>query len=162
MDASDEKLFASFTEYRAEVLAALGNARRTVAIFDPDLRDCRLESRDGVRLLEELCMRSTGRATLRILLHGTAWLERECPRLIALLARYGHCTEVRTTDRGARSWSQPFLIVDGERLVTRFHTDLPRGKTASFETPSAALLATQFETFWSNAVAASPGTPLGI
>lgn len=162
MNGPEEQVFVSFAEYRAAVLDALAQARRFVTIFDPDLRECGLESRAGIRLLEELCTRATRPETLRVLLQTTAWAERECPRLLALLARYGHCATVRTAGRDARSWSQPFLIVDNLRVVTRFHVDLPKGKTASESSPALAFLSTQFETFWMNATPSALGAPLGL
>lgn len=161
MQAPEEVGFDSYAEYRTAVLAAVGRAQETVAIFDPDLRETGLESAEGLALLEGLCARSGRHDTLRILLHSTSWLEKECPRLLGLLGRYAHCASVRTSDTGARAWPQPFLLADDRHLVTRFHHDLPRGKTAG---PSNVLaqLSTQFETFWMNGERRAAGVPLGI
>lgn len=162
METPEERTFDSYAEYRAAVLEALTEAQQTVAIFDPDLRDSGLENQAAVALLEALCGRSRRTDAVRILLHSTAWLEKECPRLLRLLARYGHCARVRTTPPGARGWKQPFLCVDGQRLVTRFHQDLPKGKICASASTTTAYFSTQFETFWTSGDDAAVGVPLGI
>lgn len=157
-----EQTFDSYGDYRAALFAAIGNARQTLIMFDPDLHETGLESPQGIALLERLCAQSTRRDAVRILVHTTGWIERECPRLTRLLAHHSHCTCVRTVDPGARSWSQPFLIADERHVVTRFHQDLPRGKIGTDGAGGLALLATQFETFWMNGEASAVGTPLAL
>ncbi|WP_157058526.1 hypothetical protein [Azoarcus sp. CIB] len=162
MDTPREQIFDSYGEYRAALIGALENAQQTVIVFDPDLRECGLESRQGIAQLERLCSQSTRRDTLRILLHSTTWLQQDCPRLTRLLSHYAHCASVRTADAGARIWSQPFLIADDCHLVTRFHQELPRGKSSTDAAGSLTHLATQFETFWMNGEASAVGTPLDL
>lgn len=162
MDTPHEQTFDSYGEYRAALIGALENAQQTVIVFDPDLRETGLESPQGIEQLERLCSQSRRRDTLRILLHSTTWLQRDCPRLTRLLSHYAHCTSVRTADVGARGWSQPFLIADDRHLVTRFHQDLPRGKSSTDASGTLAHLATQFGTFWVNGETSAVGTPLGI
>lgn len=162
MDILDERPFDTYAEYRSAVIESLQAARQTVDIFDPDLAECGLESLTGIALLEGLCAGSRQRDSLRILVHATTCLEQECPRLVGLCARHAHCVAVRTTDAGAKAWTQPFLIADGETVVTRFHQDLPRGKTCTAGSTTVATLRTQFETMWRNGEPCNPGIPLGI
>ncbi|MCC4115283.1 hypothetical protein LLG90_07975 [Aromatoleum toluclasticum] len=162
MDTPREQTFDSYGEYRSAFIGALENAQQTVIIFDPDLRECGLESPQGIAQLERLCSLSTRRDALRILLHSTTWLEQDCPRLTRLLGHYAHCASVRSADTGARLWSQPFLIADASDLVTRFHQDLPRGKRSTDGSGTLAHLATQFETFWMNGGVSAVGTPLAL
>lgn len=162
MDAPLEQSFDSYGGYRAALFDALEHAQQTVILFDPDLSECGLESRAGIEHLERLCSRATRRDALRILLHSTAWIEKEGPRLARLLGHYAHCASVRTTGASARTWNQPFLIADERLLVTRFHQDLPRGKSITDGSGAHAPLATQFEAFWLTADASTIGTPLGI
>ncbi|AYH45123.1 hypothetical protein [Azoarcus sp. DN11] len=162
MDAPHEQSFDSYGGYRAALFDALEHAQQTVILFDPDLRECGLEIRAGIEHLERLCSRVTRRDALRILLHSTTWIEKECPRLTRLLGHYAHSASVRTTNTSARTWSQPFLIADNSRLVTRFHQDLPRGKAITGGSDAQAHLATQFEASWVTAETSTVGTPLGI
>ncbi|NMG45206.1 hypothetical protein GPA22_15920 [Aromatoleum toluvorans] len=162
MDAPHEQSFDSYGGYRAALFDALEHAQQTVILFDPDLRECGLESRAGIAHLERLCSRATRRDALRILLHSAAWLEKECPRLTRLLGHYAHCASVRTTNASARTWSQPFLLADDNLLVTRFHQDLPRGKAITDGSGAHAHLALQFEASWLTADTSTIGTPLGI
>ena len=162
MDNPREQTFASYGEYRAALCDVLENARQTVIVFDPDLRECGLESPQGIAQLERLCSQSTRRDALRILLHSTTWLERNCPRLTRLLGHYAHCASVRTTDAEGHIWTQPFLVADDRHLVTRFHQDLPRGKRSGDGGGALTHFATQFETFWMNGDASAVGAQLGL
>jgi hypothetical protein len=162
MDTASERFFDTYGEYRNAIRAALGQAQRSIAIFDPDLRECGLENRAGMAQLESLCLRSPHRHALRILLHSTTPIEKECPRMIHLLARFAHRASVRTTDPGTRNWPQPFLVADGELAVMRFHLDLPRGKICAAGSRTIAYLDTQFETMWLNGKPCAIGSPLGI
>lgn len=157
-----ERYFDTYGEYREAVLETLNLAQRAVSIFDFDLRECGLESAAGIDLLAALCTRSPHRDTLRILVHSVTYLEQECPRLIRLLGRFGHRASVRTTDPGARAWTQPFLVADGRFLVTRFHQDLPRGKVCSAASSTSAYIGTQFETMWLHGERRATGAPLDI
>jgi len=162
MSTSSERSFDTYGEYREAVLEALGMARQAVSIFDPDLRECGLESLAGINLLQTLCSQSPHCDTLRILVHSATFLEQECPRLISLLGRFGHRASVRTTDPGSRAWTQPFLVADGRYLVTRFHQDLPRGKVCFTMSSTNAYVVTQFETMWLHGERHATGAPLSI
>ncbi|NMG76730.1 hypothetical protein [Aromatoleum diolicum] len=162
MGTFSERYLDSYGEFRDAVLEALGLAHQTVSIFDPDLREWGLESVAGTNLLEALCSQSPRPDTLRILVHTTTFLEQECPRLIGVLRRFGHCASVRTTDPGARAWTQPFLVADRHYLVTRFHQELPRGKVCFATSSTNAYVITQFETMWLRGEHHASGAPLSI
>ena len=52
----------------------------------------------------------------------------ECPRLVTLYQRRTHQIQILQTSPRHQEFLQPFMLVDGEHLVTRFHADHPRGK----------------------------------
>jgi hypothetical protein len=156
------RFFDTYAAYRAALLEALELARQQVVLFDPDLRMTGLETPRGIAALERFCAGATREDGARIVVHAPHFLERECPRLLTLLARFGHCLRVRVSPAVLRHWSQPFLVIDGTHLVTRFHQDAPRGKICLDDTRSAAITFAQFETLWISARQGPTGAPLGI
>lgn len=157
-----ERRIDSFADYRDTMREVLARARRTIAIFDPDLAECRFEQRDNLALLESFCRDATREDALRIVVCSTDYLERECPRLAALLTRYRHRASVRVANEGPCGDIAPVAIVDGVHLLTRFHPDAPRGKLRTDDPASAAGPLLQFETLWLNGASRTIGASLGI
>jgi hypothetical protein len=154
--------FDTYAAYRAALLAALDLAHQSVVLFDPDLRMTGLEAPHGIAALERFCAGATREDCVRIVVHAPDFIERDCPRLRNLLARFGHRLRVRVSPAALRHWSQPFLVVDRTHLVTRFHQDAPRGKICLDDARSAAITFAQFETLWISAQQGPTGAPLGI
>ena len=162
MHPSTEFRFDTYSSYRATILEALGLAQRRVAIFDFDLVECGLESRETIAQLERLCVSSPHEYALRILLADASHLIRNCPRLTAFLLRFGHRAAIRLADPDARLHSRNFLIGDDAHVVTRFHRDHPRGRFNRADTSAAACFITQFETIWIKGEPLAIGVALGI
>lgn len=162
MDSKPERLFDTYLEYRSCVAEALGKAHSTALIFDPDLGNTGLNSRECIGALTALFGKSPHRHALRILIHKTDFLEKSSPRLLALLGEFRHRTDVHVTSQSCRAWSQPALIVDQQHLVTRFHQDGARGKACFSDPTATASLMAQIETMWVSSQTVTTGTPLGI
>ncbi|HJV26448.1 MAG TPA: hypothetical protein VJ673_12240 [Aromatoleum sp.] len=162
MDHPSESTFDAFAAYRQAVADVLALAGQTIIVFDPDLGECGFEAPATLALLEAACQRSPRSDALRIVLHDPDFVERDCPRLQRFLCDYGHRASLRISDPGSRSWTQPFIVVDGEHLVARFHPAWPRGK-ACLAMPSAVTrFSTQFETLWLRGENRAIGSPLGL
>jgi hypothetical protein len=159
---SSARFFDTYAGYRAALLEALELAHSDIALFDPDLRLTGLETPSAIASLERFCTGAMREDSARIVVHGPHYIERDCPRLLGLLSRFGHRLRVRITNATGRSLSQPFLVVDGIHLVTRFHQDGPRGKICLDDNRSAAITFAQFETIWIAAHQGPTGAPLGI
>jgi hypothetical protein len=69
---------------------------------------------------------------------------------------------VRVATAAIRGLSQPFLVVDGVHLVTRFHQDAPRGKICLDDDRASAITFAQFETIWISAQQGPTGAALGL
>lgn len=162
MEALSPHRFDSYSEYRCAMLAALEAATSTIAIFDPDLREAGVENSASIGALDKLCRLSPRRDALRILLHSADFVERECPRVVALIGAFSHRTAIRVTSAPFKNWRQPFLVADGRYNVTRFDQDGPRGKFAVEDARAASMLLAQFETMWIDATPATAGTALGL
>ncbi len=162
MTRPEERLFDSYTEYRAAVLEALGLARSGLRIFDPDLAETGLESMAGVEALQALARTSPHQDAIRILLRDPAYLEREAPRLLHFVGRFGHRVAVRVVAEGSQLGDQAFLVADDRHFLVRFHTDRPRGKFCADDGEAAALAVAQFDTAWLAAQPGPSGAGLGI
>jgi hypothetical protein len=162
MDTPAERRFDRYSDYRLAMLEALGIATQTVAILDPDLKESGLESRSAIALLEALLRGSPRDDALRIVVHSTAFVERECPLLLALIGAFRPRLDVRVTSPSFRAWTRPFLIADARHVVTRFDQDGPRGKFCIDDLRSASSLLIQFETMWMAGESTATGIPLGL
>ncbi|THF64209.1 DUF7931 domain-containing protein [Pseudothauera rhizosphaerae] len=163
MSDTTEQTFDTYAAYRAALLDAVERAERTIVLFDPDLGETGLESPAGAEAVGRFLRQASGEDCLRVLLASTDLLDKHSPRLLHLLATHAHRFAVRIgSGETLQPQPQPFAVVDGKHLVTRFHRDRPRGK-ASLDAPAdCAPFFAQFETMWINAQPAQSGATLGI
>lgn len=159
MNPSPARPFDTFADYRRAVLDALGAAHHSIAIFDPDLAECGLETSSALEFLEHFCLEARRDDALRILLLDHSHLEKRCPRLCALLLRFAHRVGIRLADADAQRSTRPFILVDHNRVVSRFDRRLPRGCD---ETTDIACFITQFETLWTRGTPYTPCAVLGL
>ncbi len=162
MPDPEERHFDTYAGYQTWVLEALGLARRTLLVFDPDLAGTGLESPAALAALRALALASPERNAIRILVRDARYLERNAPRLLDFIGRFGHRAAVRIAAGDNESVETSFLVVDGQHLVLRFHADRPRGKVCLADSGSLSVPAAQFETIWKTAQPGPSGTGLGL
>jgi len=153
--------FDSWTDYRAAVLQFLSATESGLCIYDPDLATAGLHSPASVQALQDIALRSSRNDAIRILLKDAGPLEREQPRLLNLIATYGHRIIVRLAPADSLP-EETFMIADGKRLLQRFHEDRARGRCALGEDDAPARHIAQFETIWMHSQPGPTGTPLGL
>lgn len=153
--------FDSWAGYRAAALQLLGAAENSLCIYDPDLSTTGLSSLAGTRALQDLAVRSSQHDAVRILLKDAGPLQSEQPRLVNLLATYGHRIVVKLAPAGPLP-EEAFMIADGKRLLLRFHEDRARGRCALDEDDAPVRHIAQFETIWMHSQPGPIGTPLGL
>ena len=154
--------FDTLTTFRSGILQLLGNAERGIRLYDHDLSETGLESLDAIRLMEALCQRASRAGAVRLLLRDSAYLQKSCPRLMGLLARWSHRLEVAVLRKAASGSNQPFATSDTNAYVLRFHHDSPRGRMGISDPMQCARLNAQFDTAWLSAQAGPSGTTLGL
>lgn len=159
---TEERTFDTFALYRDAVLELLERASHSIVLFDPDLAETGIESMRGIELLSGFCDRALRNDALRIAVHDAAFIKRDCPRLLNVVARYGHRMSVRVTTRQYHNWLQPYMVVDDLHVVTRFHHDQPRGKICHDAPEVAAPLLIRFEAMWEHTQPGPTGIPLGL
>lgn len=141
-----------------EVLAA---AQRTVRIFDVSLANRGFDSPARVERLRALC--AAGRAhRVLIALHDTLALERECPRLLALLRQYPMSIEIHRTLGEARNAHDCFVLADDHSVWRQPHHEQPRAIVALHSPADAIPTAQRFEEIWNLSEPAVSATTLGL
>ena len=151
--------FNSRTEFMVQVQACLARARRTLDLFDPDFALFALGSSEADAVLRAF-VRQGGH--IRLALHRTTYLERDCPRFLCLLRDFGHSIACRQTSRGLRQLTDSFCIGDDVDVVRRFHSDHARGE-ASFGVAGAAdVCRERFAGIWDEATPALHPTTTGL
>jgi hypothetical protein len=155
-------------EYKLEGLAAydaafdelLASAAHTVRVFDKSIGR-NFNSPQRYELLSQfLVARRTNR--VKIVLHETANIVRDCPRLIMLLKRFSHGLVIHQTLPAARLVYDPFAVADDTRLVRRFHYAHVRGEATIGDVAATRLLIKRFDEIWDASVPAVSATTIGL
>jgi hypothetical protein len=158
-DAMSTVPFNSRTEFGLHVQACLARAKRSLDLFDADFVLFNLGSLDADNVLRDY-LRAGGR--MRLAMHRTTHLERDCPRFIRLLRDFGHVVECRVTSRSLQQLTDSFCIGDNVDVVRRFHSDHARGE-AAFGVPGAAdICRERFTGIWEESRPALHPTTTGL
>ena len=159
MDEPQTIPFNSRSEFALQVQACMARAQRTLDLFDPDFALFRLDSAEVDKILRDF-LRGGGR--LRLAMHRSTAIERDCPRFLRLLRDLGHQVECRVTSRGLRQLTDSFCIGDDVDVVRRFHSDHARGE-AAFSVPGAAdVCRERFAGIWDESTPALHPTTTGL
>lgn len=148
-------------EYEAAIDEVIGNAERTLHIFDPDLT---AGGYGSVRRFESLRnFLAKNRANrLVMVLHETEFLTRHCPRLMNLLKLYSHAIAILQTHEHGRVASDPLVIADDAHYVHRFHADSARALLALHDHAGARELEERFGQLLEASSPAVSATTLGL
>ncbi|MFC5479593.1 hypothetical protein [Massilia suwonensis] len=137
--------FDTRRELEAHWNALLARAQGRLDLFDPDFIVWPLGTPDTEARLRAF-LHDGG--SLRLALHATGHIERNCPRFLRAVRDYSHRVECRQTPRSLRHLSDSFALADGLHAVRRFHCDHLRGE-AAFDAPAEIELpAHRFEALW--------------
>lgn len=136
------------------------NAAHIVRIFDKDIGRG-FNSPQRYELLRRLLLaKRTNR--VYIVLHETANIARDCPRLIMLLKQFSHAVSIHQTLSEARRVYDPFAVADDTRFVHRFHYDHARGVATVGDIAATYLLLKRYEEIWQASTPAVAATTLGL
>jgi hypothetical protein len=138
----------------------IANAAHTVRIFDKNIGRG-FNSPQRYELLRQLLLaRRTNR--VYIVLHETANIARDCPRLIMLLRQFSHAVSIHQTLPDARRVYDPFAVADDARFVHRFHYDDVRGVATVGDIAATGLLLKRYEEIWQASAPAVAATTIGL
>jgi hypothetical protein len=141
-----------------EVIAA---ATRSIRIFDVSLSNRGFGSPARIEQLRQLLV--AGRAhRLQVALHDTDKLERENPRLLALLRQFPMSIEIHRTLAQARNAQDPFVLADDHSVWHQLHHEQPRAVVALHSPADAMPIAQRFDEIWELSEPAVSATTLGL
>jgi hypothetical protein len=151
--------FDTRAAFQQHLAAALGRARATLDLFDPDFAAFALGTPDSDALLRAF-LRGGGR--LRLAMHAHTGLERQAPRFLRLLRDYEHAVECRLTPRALRGLTDSFCIADNLHVVRRFHSDHFRGEAAFDAAQETDVPRARFDAIWSESLPGLHASTTGL
>ena len=149
----------------ADSLAAIDEvidaARQTIRIFDVNLGNRGFDAPARAETLRAFLV--AGRAhRILIALHDTDRLERECPRLLALLRQFPMSIEIHRTLGEACKANDPFVLADDHSVWHQQHFQQPRAIVAVHSPPDALPIAQRFAEIWDLSEPSVSATTLGL
>lgn len=157
-DVADPR-FNSRAELETHFMTCVARSNATLAVFDPDCSVYPLGSSDTDAALRLFLHRG---GHLRLAMHDTTHIERNCPRFMRLLQDYSHRIECRVTNRPLRTLTDSFCIGDDAHIVRRFHSDHLRGE-AVFDSPAATEISRErFAGIWAESLPGLHATVTGL
>jgi AraC-like DNA-binding protein len=155
-----ERKLTSLAAYDTALDELLANATHTVRIFDKTIGR-NFNSPQRYELLGQLLLaRRTNR--VRIVLHETANIVRDCPRLMMLLQRFSYGLAIHQTLPAARRIYDPFAVADDTRFVRRFHYTDVRGTATIGDVGATSLLIKRFDELWEASAPSVAATTIGL
>lgn len=147
--------------FQAAVDRLLGEAGRELRIFDPDATALRLNDTARVGLLEGF-LRASRIRRLYMVLHDPQHLQRACPRMMGLLARYSHAIQIHRTHEEIRELQDAFLVLDSVHYVRRPVAAFPRGAIGLGDEAEALAMRSRFNEIWTASYPAVSSTTVGL
>ena len=155
-----ERKLDGLAAYEAALDELIANATLTVRIFDHGIGR-NFNSPRRYELLRQLLLAGRNHR-VRIVLHDTANIVRDCPRLMMLLRNFSHGLAIQQTLPTARRVYDPFAVADDTRFVRRFHYSDVRGVATIGDVAATSLLIKRFEEIWEASTPAVAATTIGL
>jgi len=105
-------------EARAALDRCLARGRRSLKLFDASGEFWGLERKVFAGAVKTLLDRNRD-ASVAIVAHDTGYIERHCPRLMALMAVYGARLRIAPTDPSVRAFERGFVVIDDKVVLRR-------------------------------------------
>lgn len=152
--------FEGMREYEALIDSLIPQTQRVIRIFDKTLS----RAYNSVQRFEALHrFLLAGRANrLMIVLHETATIERDCPRMIELLRLFSTAVKINETLKPAKHLYDPFVIFDATHYVHRFHYDHLRAAQGTNDVVGAQQLLDRYAEIWEASAPAVSANTTGL
>ena len=147
--------------FQAALDRLLAEPGRELRIFDPDAAALRLNEAARLGRLERF-LRASRTRRLYMVLHDPQHLQRACPRMMALLARYGHAIQIHRTHDEIRELQDAFLVLDSAHYVRRPVAAFSRGAIGLGDEAEALAMRARFNEIWSASYPAVSSTTIGL
>ena len=153
--------FDTRADFQAAVDRLLEQPGRELRIFDPDLSSLRMNDPVRIDSLAAFLLASRTRR-LYIAVHDTEHITRQCPRLIALLARFAHAIQINRTHHEIRELQDAFLVLDAMHFVRRPVAAFYRGAMGLGDETDGLEMRSRFMEIWAASYPAVSGTTAGL
>jgi hypothetical protein len=152
---------SSLAESQAAIDEVIAAARGGLHLFDISLYGRGFNAPARIERIRQFLV--AGRAhRLQVALHDAGTLERDCPRLLALLRQFPMSVEIHQTVGQARRAMDPFIVADDHSVWHQFHHEQPRAVVALHSPPDAIPIAQRFAEFWELSEPCALGRVLGL
>jgi hypothetical protein len=147
--------------FQAAVDRLLAQAGRELRIFDPDGMALRLNDPPRIERLTSFLLTSRTRR-IYMVLHDTDHVTRQCPRMLALLARFSHAIQINRTHQEIREVQDAFLVLDQVHYVRRPVAQFFRGALGLGDENEGLAMRGRFMEIWTASFPAVSGTTVGL
>ena len=161
MDEAVYERFETQEGFQAALERLLREPGRELRIFDPDASALRLNDPVRVGSLERFLQASRTRR-LYLVLHDPQHLQRQCPRMMSLLARYSHAIQVNRTHEEIGELQDAFLVLDSVHYVRRPVAAFFRGALGLGDETEALAMRARFAEIWAASYPAVSSTTVGL
>lgn len=159
--ATEYATFDSRAQWQAAIDRLLAQAGRELRLFDPDLSALDLNRAARVAALEAFLAGSRTRR-LYLATHDTDPLTKHCPRMMNLLARYGHAILVHRTHEEIWNIRDSFLVLDAHHYVRRPVARFFRGAIGLNDPGEAQAMRMRHGEIWSASYPAVSASTSGL
>jgi hypothetical protein len=159
-DASYER-FDTHEGFQTALDRLLGEAGRELRIFDPDGAALRLNDPARIGGLEGF-LRASRTRRIYMVVHDPRHLQRDCPRMMGLLARYSHAIQINRTHDEIRELQDAFLVLDSVHYVRRPVAAHFRGAIGLGDETEALAMRGRFNEIWAASYPAVSSTTIGL
>ena len=153
--------FDGESQFQQAVDRLLEAPGRELRVFDPDLAALRLNSPARIERLKAFLLASRTRR-IYIALHNPDHLTRECPRMMALLARFAHAIQIQCTHEEIRGIQDSFLVLDQAHYLRRPVAQFYRGALGLHDETEALAMRGRFQEIWSASFPGVSASTLGL
>jgi hypothetical protein len=161
MDEASYERFETNAGFQTAVDRLLAQPGRELRIFDPDGASLRFNDPGRIALLERFLGASRTRR-IHMVVHQTDHILRQCPRLLALLARYSHAVQINRTHEHIRELQDAFLVLDSNHYVRRSVASFYRGGFGLGDEVEALAMRQRFMEIWEASYPGVSSTTAGL
>jgi hypothetical protein len=161
MDDAVYERFDTSEGFQAAVDRLLEQPGRELRVFDPDGAALRLNDPGRIERLQRFLQASRTRR-LYVVLHDPSHVQRQCPRMMSLLARYGHAIQINRTHDEIRELQDSFMVLDSQHYLRRPVAAFFRGAIGLADENEALAMRGRFNEIWSASYPAISATTVGL
>ena len=161
MDEATYERFETMAGFQSAVERLLAQPGRELRVFDPDGTALRLNDSARIALLERFLHASRTRR-IYLVVHNTEHITRQCPRLLALLARFSHMVQINRTHEHIRELQDAFLVLDSQHYVRRPVAAFYRGAAGFGDETEALVMRQRFMEIWEASFPGVSSTTVGL